>query len=280
MSTNGAPSAAKLALREISMIYAQRGRRFTALRDLSLQIATGEFISIVGASGCGKTTLLRIVDGLVAPSHGQISVDGQAVTKPGPDRGFVFQQDALFPWRTVLDNIVFGLEVQGKPKADSRRRADELVRLVGLTGFEQHFPHELSGGMRQRANLARALTIDPDVLLMDEPFASLDAQTREIMQAELLRIWRANRKTVLFVTHQIDEAVYLADRVVVMTSRPGQIKAILDVDIPRPRDLSVKRTARFLEVVDEIWKMIEEEVKAALRITGDGRLDSQAIATY
>ena len=134
--------------------------------------------------------------------------------------------------------------------------------------------------MRQRANLARALTIDPDILLMDEPFAALDAQTREIMQAELLRIWRANRKTVLFVTHQIDEAVYLADRVVVMTSRPGQIKAILDVDIPRPRDLSVKRTARFLEVVDEIWKMIEEEVKAALRITGDGRVDSQAIATY
>jgi NitT/TauT family transport system ATP-binding protein len=280
MNTNGATSAAKLALHEISMIYSQRGRRFTALRDLSLQIGTGEFISIVGASGCGKTTLLRIVDGLVAPSHGQIWVDGQAVTKPGPDRGFVFQQDALFPWRTVLDNIVFGLEVQGKPKAESRRRADELVRLVGLTGFEQHFPHELSGGMRQRANLARALTIDPDILLMDEPFAALDAQTREIMQAELLRIWRSNRKTVLFVTHQIDEAVYLSDRVVVMTSRPGQIKAILDVDIPRPRDLSVKRTARFLEVVDEIWKMIEEEVKAALRITDDGRVDSRAIATY
>ena len=141
------------------------------------------------------------------------------------------------------------------------------MRLVGLTGFEQHFPHELSGGMRQRANLARALTIDPDVLLMDEPFASLDAQTREIMQAELLRIWRSNRKTVLFVTHQIDEAVYLADRVVVMTSRPGQVKAVLDVDIPRPRDLSVKRTPRFLELVDAIWKMIEEEVKAALHIT-------------
>src|SRR5438874_4634708 len=282
MSTNGAPSAAKLALREISMIYAQRGRRFTALRDVSLQIDSGQFISIVGASGCGKTTLLRIVDGLVAPSRGQIWVDGQAITKPGPDRGFVFQQDALFPWRTVLDNIVFGLEVQGKPKADSRRRADELVRLVGLSGFEHHFPHELSGGMRQRANLARALTIDPDILLMDEPFAALDAQTREIMQAELLRIWRSNRKTVLFVTHQIDEAVYLADRVVVMTSRPGQVKAVVDVDIPRPRDLSVKRTPRFLELVDEIWKMIEEEVKAALHITSSDTSTSsrQTLATY
>jgi NitT/TauT family transport system ATP-binding protein len=179
-----------------------------------------------------------------------------------------------------LDNVIFGLEVQGRKKSESRARADGLLRLVGLAGFEQHFPHELSGGMRQRANLARALTIDPDVLLMDEPFASLDAQTREIMQAELLRIWRSNKKTVLFVTHQIDEAVFLADRVLVMTSRPGQIKAVLDVDIPRPRDLGVKRTPRFLELVDEIWKMIEEEVKAALHVTEDGTVESKALATY
>src|SRR5216683_27369 len=259
----------KLELNHISMVYAQRGRPFTAVRDVSLQIETGEFISIVGASGCGKTTLLRIVDGLIRPSHGEVCVDGTPVTGPGPDRGFVFQQDALFPWRTVLNNIVFGLEVQGRKKAESRARADGLIRLVGLAGFEQHFPHELSGGMRQRANLARALTIDPDILLMDEPFASLDAQTREIMQSELLRIWRSNRKTVLFVTHQIDEAVYLADRVVVMTSRPGQVKAVLEVDIQRPRDLSVKRTPVFLELVDVIWKMIEEEVKAALEMTGN-----------
>ena len=210
----------------------------------------------------------------------EVRVDGRAVTKPGPDRGFVFQQDALFPWRTVLDNVIFGLEVQGKSKREARERADGLIQLVGLAGFEQHFPHELSGGMRQRANLARALTIDPDILLMDEPFAALDAQTREIMQAELLRIWRSNRKTVLFVTHQIDEAVYLADRVVVMTSRPGQVKAVLEVDIPRPRDLSVKRTPVFLELVDEIWKMIEEEVKAALEMTANGRVESKALATY
>src|SRR5262249_32041456 len=179
-----------------------------------------------------------------------------------------FQQDALFPWRTVMDNIVFGLEVQGKAKREAIARADALVRLVGLGGFERHYPHELSGGMRQRANLARALTIDPDILLMDEPFAALDAQTREIMQSELLRIWRNNRKTVLFVTHQIDEAVYLADRVVVMTSRPGQIKAVLDVDIPRPRDLSVKRTPRFLELVDTIWAMTGQAAKRRLWIGG------------
>jgi NitT/TauT family transport system ATP-binding protein len=274
-------STSKLTLRNISMIYSQRGQRFAALRDVSLEVQAGEFISLVGASGCGKTTLLRIVDGLVPPSRGEVLVNGKAVTKPGPDRGFVFQQDALFPWRTVLDNILFGLEVRGKVKRDARVRADALVRLVGLGGFEHHFPHELSGGMRQRANLARALTIDPDILLMDEPFAALDAQTREIMQSELLRIWRNNRKTVLFVTHQIDEAVYLADRVVVMTSRPGQIKAVLDVDIPRPRDLSVKRTPQFLGLVDAIWKMIEEEVKAALRITDDDRqVTSRPLATY
>jgi len=274
-------TAPKLALNSISMVYSQRGRRFVALRDISLDIEAGEFISLVGASGCGKTTLLRVVDGLVAPTHGEVLVDGARVTRPGPDRGFVFQQDALFPWRTVLNNIIFGLEVQGRAKHEALVRADALVRLVGLGGFEHHYPHELSGGMRQRANLARALTIDPDILLMDEPFAALDAQTREIMQAELLRIWRSDRKTVMFVTHQIDEAVYLADRVVVMTSRPGQIKAVLDVDIPRPRDLSVKRTPRFLELVDAIWKMIEEEVKAALRITDDDReVTSRPIATY
>jgi NitT/TauT family transport system ATP-binding protein len=274
-------STSKLTLRNIAMVYSQRGQRFVALRDVSLEVQAGEFISLVGASGCGKTTLLRIIDGLVPPSRGEVLVNGKAVTRPGPDRGFVFQQDALFPWRTVLDNIVFGLEVQGKAKRDARARADALARLVGLGGFEHHFPHELSGGMRQRANLARALTIDPDILLMDEPFAALDAQTREIMQSELLRIWRNNRKTVLFVTHQIDEAVYLADRVVVMTSRPGQIKAVLDVDIPRPRDLSVKRTPEFLALVDAIWKMIEEEVKAALRISDDDRhITSRPLATY
>jgi NitT/TauT family transport system ATP-binding protein len=276
-ATNG---AVKLEAQNIWKLFSRRGEAVEALHDVSIQVGTGEFVSIVGASGCGKTTLLRIVDGLVAPTRGDIRVNGQPVSGPGPDRGFVFQQDALFPWRTVLDNVVFGLEVQGRGKHETRERANGFLQLVGLAGFEHLFPHELSGGMRQRANLARALTIDPDVLLMDEPFASLDAQTREIMQSELLRIWRSNRKTVLFVTHQIDEAVYLSDRVVVMTSRPGRVKAILEVDIPRPRDLSVKRTPRFLELVDEIWKMIEEEVKAALQMTQDRKVASQAVAAY
>jgi NitT/TauT family transport system ATP-binding protein len=275
-ATNG---AIKLEAQNIWKLFRRRGEAVEALHDVSIQVGTGEFVSIVGASGCGKTTLLRIVDGLVSPTRGNVRVNGQPVSGPGPDRGFVFQQDALFPWRTILDNVVFGLEVQGRSRKISQERANGLLQLVGLNGFEHLFPHELSGGMRQRANLARALTIDPDVLLMDEPFASLDAQTREIMQSELLRIWRSNRKTVLFVTHQIDEAVYLSDRVVVMTSRPGRVKAILEVDIPRPRDLSVKRTPRFLELVDEIWKMIEEEVKAALQMTQDRKVIAQAIAT-
>jgi NitT/TauT family transport system ATP-binding protein len=270
----------KLDAQNIYKVFTRRDRPVEALHDVSVQVGAGEFVSIVGASGCGKTTLLRIVDGLVPPTRGRIRVNGQPVSGPGPDRGFVFQQDALFPWRTVLDNVVFGLEVQGRHKHELRERANRFLQLVGLAGFEHLFPHELSGGMRQRANLARALTIDPDVLLMDEPFASLDAQTREIMQSELLRIWRSNKKTVLFVTHQIDEAVYLSDRVVVMTSRPGRVKAILEVGIPRPRDLSVKRTPHFLELVDEIWKMIEEEVKAALQITQNGKVASQAVATY
>jgi NitT/TauT family transport system ATP-binding protein len=275
------PLAGKsLEARGISMLYTRRGLPIEALSDVSILVEPGEFVAIVGASGCGKTTLLRIVDGLVKPTSGEILVSGQPVTGPGPDRGFVFQHDALFPWRTVLNNIIFGLEVQGKRKRESEERADGLLKLVGLAGFEHHFPHELSGGMRQRANLARALTIDPDVLLMDEPFAALDAQTREIMQVELLRIWRSNRKTVMFVTHQIDEAIILADRVVVMTSRPGRVKAILDVDIPRPRDLSIKRTPHFLELVDEIWKMLEEEVKAALNITENGAKPTQSIVAY
>jgi NitT/TauT family transport system ATP-binding protein len=266
VSVNGV-TPMKLQTHNVGMLFTRREQQIEVLRDVSIQVEAGQFISIVGASGCGKTTLLRIIDGLVSPTSGEVSVDGRTVSGPGPDRGFVFQQDALFPWRTVLDNVIFGLEVQGKRKRESRERADGLIKLVGLAGFEHHFPHELSGGMRQRANLARALTIDPAVLLMDEPFAALDAQTREIMQGELLRIWRSNRKTVLFVTHQIDEAVYLSDQVIVMTSRPGRVKAVIQVNIERPRQLSVKRTPYFLGLVDEIWSMVEEEVKAALHIT-------------
>ncbi len=267
----------KLQTRNISKTFVRRRQAVEVLRDVTIDVEASHFVSIVGASGCGKTTFLRIIDGLISPTSGEILIDGSPVAGPGLDRAFVFQQDALFPWRTVIDNVIFGLEVQRKSKRESTERAMEFIQLVGLSGFEYHFPHELSGGMRQRANLARALTVDPQVLLMDEPFASLDAQTREIMQSELLRIWRSNRRTVLFITHQIDEAVYLADKVIVMTARPGRIKAILDVDIPRPRQLSVKRTPRFLELVDEIWKMIEEEVKAALNIVDETEVAARPV---
>jgi NitT/TauT family transport system ATP-binding protein len=275
-TTNG---AMKLEARNISKTFVSREREIEVLRDVSVEVGTGQFVSIVGASGCGKTTLLRIIDGLIPPSGGEILVNGHPVDGPGRDRAFVFQQDALFPWRNVRDNVIFGLEVQGDHKGDSSERAQHFIQMVGLAGFEQHFPHELSGGMRQRANLARALTVDPDVLLMDEPFASLDAQTREIMQSELLKIWRMANKTVLFITHQIDEAVYLSDRVVVLTARPGRVKSVLDVDMPRPRELSVKRTPRFLDVVDEIWRLIEEEVKAALQIVDESEVAPRTILT-
>jgi NitT/TauT family transport system ATP-binding protein len=255
----------KLETRGLSKTFVKAtGGEVEALRDISLQVDEGEFVAIVGASGCGKTTFLRILDGLIDKSNGEVSLDGRSVTRPGPDRGFVFQSDSLFPWRTVIDNVIFGLEVQGKPRKPSVDRAMEYIKLVGLTGFEKHYPHELSGGMRQRANLARALTVDPKLLLMDEPFAALDAQTREIMQQELLRIWNADRKTVIFITHQIDEAIFLADRVFVFTVRPGRVKSVIPVPFPRPRNLEIKRTPEFIGVVDQVWRLIEDEVRASV----------------
>ncbi len=240
------------------------------LRHISFTARPGEFLAVVGPSGCGKTTLLRILDGLLDADGGSILLDGRPVRAPGPDRGFVFQADSLLPWRSVFENIGFGLEIQGQDRAASRQAVEALVKLVGLEGFERHYPHQLSGGMRQRVNLARALAINPEVLLMDEPFASLDAQTRELMQAELLRIWSEQRKTVLFITHQIDEAVYLADRVLVFSGRPSVVKAAIPVDIPRPRPLAVKRQPALLERVDAIWRLIEEEVRGAMAARRSG----------
>jgi NitT/TauT family transport system ATP-binding protein len=202
----------KLEARGICKSYTKSEMTTEVLRDISLTIAPSEFVSIVGASGCGKTTFLRIVDGLIQPDSGEILIDDRSITEPGQDRGFVFQADCLLPWRTVIDNVALGLELQGKDRQTAQENARPYIRLVGLQGFENSHPSELSGGMRQRANLARALAIKPKVLLMDEPFAALDAQTREIMQQELLRIWSQERRTVLFVTHQIEEAVYLSDR--------------------------------------------------------------------
>lgn len=237
-----------------------------ALADVSVAVEPGEFVAVLGASGCGKTTLLRIVDGLEQATGGELLIDGHPARGTGADRGFVFQQDNLMPWRTVLRNVMLGLELQGRPRPLAREEAMRYIELVGLAGFEKHYPHELSGGMRQRVNLARAFCISPDILLMDEPFAALDAQTREVMQTELLRIWTeaAGTRTVMFVTHQIDEAIFLADRIVVMTARPGRIKEVIDVPFGRPRDLHVKRTAEFGAVYDSIWKTIEQEVRASM----------------
>ena len=264
-------STAKLSVRGLHKAFVKptTGERLDVVRDLDLDVRPGEFFCIVGPSGCGKTTFLRMVDGLVAPSSGEIAVDGRRITGPGPDRGFVFQSAALWPWRTVLRNVTFGLEVQRRlSRSESDARARRLIALVGLGEFERHYPHELSGGMRQRVNLARALAVDPEILLMDEPFAALDAQTRELMQAELLRVWQETGKTVLFITHQIEEAVYLADRVGVFSARPGRVKTILDVRFPRPRPLELKRTPEFLAPVEEIWRLIEADARRSM--TGAG----------
>jgi NitT/TauT family transport system ATP-binding protein len=239
-----------------------------ALRDVSFDIRPGEFVSILGASGCGKTTLLRIMDGLADADAGTVRLGEKVVKGPIEGLAVVFQQDSLLPWRTVLANTAIGPEMRREKKSVYLERAREYLNLVGLNGFENHYPHQLSGGMRQRVNLARALTSAPSVMLMDEPFAALDAQTREVMQAELMRIWRETGKTIVFVTHQIDEAVFLSDRVIVLTARPGQVRAEVEINLPRPRDLAVKRLPEFAEHNYEIWRMIEEEVMRAIRQDG------------
>src|SRR5512132_4322312 len=240
----------KLEARDVVIHHRRQryGDMLLAVDHVSLEIGEGEFVAIVGPSGCGKTTFLNALDGLLPLTSGTLAIDGRTITGPGHDRGMVFQQPSLLPWRTVLANVSYGLEIQRLPRAEARAQAQRFVDLVGLNGFEESFPLELSGGMQQRVNLARALAVDPDVLLLDEPFASLDAQTRETMQHELLRVWNQTRKTAIFITHDIVEAVYLADRVFVFTARPGKVKEVVDVDLPRPRGLRVKLDPSFLEI--------------------------------
>ena len=252
--------APKLSLDRLSKRFGE----LDVLRDIDVAVEPGEFIALVGPSGCGKTTLLRIVAGLEPASAGDVKLDGRAVGGPGGERGFVFQSDNLLPWRTVFGNAIIGPEIAGRAGAAEQSRTRALLRLVGLEGFEHYYPRQLSGGMRQRVNLARALAIDPEILLMDEPFAALDAQTREIMQTELVRIWEEGRKTVLFVTHQIDEAVFLSDRVLVFARRPGRLRESVIIDLPRPRSLAIKRTPEFVRYVDHIWRLIEDDVRASV----------------
>lgn len=249
---------------EIKNVNKQYGN-LVVLSDISLSIKAGEFVSFVGPSGCGKSTLLKIIHGLVPPTAGSVTSGGVEVTSPTRERAMVFQSDSLMPWLRIIDNVGFGLELGGTPRKEARRRSQAILDLVGLGDFARYFPRQLSGGMRQRANLARALAIEPGMLLMDEPFAALDAQTREVMQEELLRIWSQTAKTVVFITHQIDEAVLLSDRVVVMGSSPGVIRDIIPIDFPRPRTLEIKRSTQFNEIVNGIWHQLEADARREAR---------------
>jgi NitT/TauT family transport system ATP-binding protein len=249
---------------------------FVALENISLEIKAGEFFVIVGPSGCGKSTLLDLLGGLTRPTSGRILIGGSPVTGPALDRGLVFQQYALFPWRTAQKNVEFGLEAKGVPSRERADRAKRFLHMVGLAEFHDRYPHELSGGMKQRVAIARSLTYDPDVLLMDEPFAALDAQTREILQGELLRIWEESGKTIVFITHGIDEAVYLGQRVAVMTPRPGRIKQVIDVPLEsRSREEDLHATPEFSRLRHEVWSSLRDEFRQAQilereRVSGAG----------
>ncbi|MBW7473831.1 ABC transporter ATP-binding protein [Paenibacillus oenotherae] len=236
----------------------------SALQDINLDVKQGEFMVIVGPSGCGKSTLLDLLAGLTKPNSGQILLDGKAITGPNLDRGIVFQQYALFPWKTALANVEFGLETKGVGRKERKQIAQEYINLVGLAGFEHRYPHELSGGMKQRVAIARSLAYDPEVLLMDEPFAALDAQTRETLQSELLRIWETTKKTIIFITHGIEEAVYLGQRVAVMTSRPGRIKEVIDVPFEaRTSEEDLRSNPEFVKIRHQIWDLLKDEVHRA-----------------
>jgi NitT/TauT family transport system ATP-binding protein len=253
--------AAYIQARKVKLAFRPPNRAaVSALDAFDMDVEEGEFLSIVGPSGCGKSTFLSVLLGLIKPDSGEVRIRGRKITGPGSERAMVFQEFGLLPWRTVQHNIELGLELKRTAAAKRRHVAERLISLVGLAGFENHYPHELSGGMKQRVGLARALATDPDVLLMDEPFAALDAQTRDLMQVELLRIWREARKTVLFVTHQIDEAIYLSDRVLVMSKRPGRTKKILDIKLPRPREYEMRVTPEFNGLKLEIWNTLKDEI--------------------
>ncbi len=253
-----------LTIREVCHEYRPaRGRRVVALDRISLEVHEREFLAVLGPSGCGKSTLLYLLGGFIPLQEGEIRVGGKRVSGPGPDRGIVFQDFALFPWKTVRQNVLYGLEKLKLPKKERLQIAQKHIDLVNLSGFEDSYPSQLSGGMKQRVAIARTLSIDPDTLLMDEPFGALDAQTRSLMQEELLTIWGRSPKTVVFVTHDVREAVLLADRVAVMTARPGRIKEIVDTRIESDSVAEISRSPAYFELVDHIWNLVHEEAIAA-----------------
>jgi NitT/TauT family transport system ATP-binding protein len=255
--------AAQIVIDRVSHTYRPpRGREVLALDEVSLEVAPREFVALLGPSGCGKSTLLYLIGGFLPTERGAIRVQGAPVAGPGPDRGIVFQHFALFPWKTVRGNILYGLEKLGLERAERERRAQAFIDLVGLGGFEESYPAHLSGGMKQRTAIARTLALDPEILLMDEPFGALDAQTRSLMQTELLAIWKRSPKTVIFVTHDVQEAVYLAQRVVVMSARPGRVKAVIETGIDRS-DPHILKSKPFVDKVDEIWGLVRDEALKA-----------------
>jgi len=256
----------KISAKNINKVFSIRQgsdkEEFVSLKDFNLEVKQGEFLTIVGPSGCGKSTFLDILAGLSRPTSGEIHIDNKLITGPAMDRGIVLQGYALFPWRTVRRNIEYGLEVKKISKPERNIISDKFIKLVGLTGFEDRYPHELSGGMKQRVAIARALAYDPEVLLMDEPFAAVDAQTRETLQEELLSIWEKTNKTIVFITHSIDEAVFLADRVAVMNTNPGSIKEIIKIDLPRPRNFGDVRTSpNFNLIKHKVWELIQQDIR-------------------
>jgi NitT/TauT family transport system ATP-binding protein len=254
-----------LVVEGLRLEYPARGRRgaFVALENIDLTARDGEFVAVVGPSGCGKSTMLMLIAALMKPTAGSVRLGGREMTKPGPDRALVFQDFALLPWRTALKNVELALELKRVPATERRETARRFLAMVGLGRFEKHYPHQLSGGMRQRVGIARALSVNPQVLLMDEPFGALDAQVRQVMGMELLRIWDAARKTILFVTHDIDEAIYLADRVIVMSASPGRIVRELTIDLPRPRALDLRNDPTFISYRRAIWDLLEDQVRAS-----------------
>jgi NitT/TauT family transport system ATP-binding protein len=264
-STLGPSSAGRIECKAVRKTYrdAAEGTEVVALDGLTLDIEPREFLTLLGPSGCGKSTLLNILAGFEKPDAGKVLLNGVAIERPGPDRGVVFQDYALFPWLSVQQNVEYGLHEKGLGKEEARDIAQRFLSLVGLTGFERRFPHELSGGMRQRVALIRVLAIDPEILLMDEPFAAVDAQTRTILQEELQRLWLQTLKTVVFVTHSVDEAIYLADRVTVMTARPGGVKAIVPIDLPRPRDATSDAFNRYRREITQLIEVESRKVFAA-----------------
>jgi len=249
----------------VRKVYRKDGREMEVLDVERFAAREGEFITIIGPSGCGKSTFLHIMGGFIKAEAGRIEVYGREVSDPGPDRGMMFQEFSLFPWKSVAGNIAWGLEVQGLPRQAIEETVGRYLDMTGLTDFRNHYPAELSGGMKQRAALARVLAFDPKVLLMDEPFGALDAQTRELMQEELMRVWERTRKTIVFVTHDIEEAVYLGDRVVVLTARPGRIREEVKIDLPRPRALEIKKSIQCHEYRNYIWDLIRSESRRAAK---------------